>query len=98
MAGLWQLPTVQLAPARPELFPSRLALEIEPGPELGVERHAITRHRIRMVVRRGEVKRASLPERLRWIPRDEVSAMPLTGMARKSLARAFGLGKRASGG
>ena len=98
MAGLWQLPTVQVSPARPELFPSGLALELEPGPELGVERHAITRHRIRMVLRRGEVGRASLPERLRWIPRDEVTALPLTGMARKALAQAFGLGKRSPGG
>jgi len=98
MAGLWQLPTVQVAPVRPELFPARLTVELEPGPELGVERHAITRHRIRMVLRRGELGRASLPERLRWVPREETLRLPLTGMARKSLARAFGLGKRAPGG
>lgn len=51
-----------------------------------------------MVLRRGEVGRASLPERLRWIPRDEVAELPLTGMARKALAQAFGIGKRPSGG
>jgi len=98
MAGLWQLPTVQVAPLRPELFPARLLVELEPGPELGVERHAITRHRIRMVVRRGELGRASLPERLRWVPREETLRMPLTGMARKSLARALRIGKCAPGG
>lgn len=98
MGGLWQLPTVQVAPERPELFPARLPVELEAGPELGVERHAITRHRIRMVLRRGELRRASLPERLRWVPREETLRLPLTGMARKSLARAFGLGKRAPGG
>jgi A/G-specific adenine glycosylase len=91
MAGLWQLPTVQTAPARPELFPAESSLKLEPGPELGLVRHAITRHRIRLVLQKGRLSTSKLPSRARWVAPEELAQLALTGMARKALAVAWGI-------
>lgn len=90
MAGLWQLPTQQRTPRRPQLFPAELPVELAPGPELGLLRHAITHHRIRVVLQRGMLARARVAAPLRWVPKAELGTLALTGMARKALASAFG--------
>ncbi len=91
MARMWQFPTAE----RPGpgggsgLFPVEFpaGLRFVPGHELGGFRHGITRHRIRVIVRSARVSgRVRRP--LAWIPRDELSERPLTGMARKTLSAA----------
>src|SRR4029079_7014389 len=50
MAGLWQLPTMELPESGGTLFPVRAAVSIRAGGDLCEVRHTITRHRIRAVV------------------------------------------------
>ncbi len=94
MAGLWQLPTVQLAAGAEgvELFPARYVSEqIAPyGAPLLSQRHSITRHRIVANVRaaRGQGLRASPP--LAWVARERLAGLALTGMAKKALRSLVG--------
>ena len=86
MAGLWQLPTVQLSPRRgASLFPAELGLAIEAGADLASLRHTITRHRIRVRLLRGRATGAAAP--FRWFRRDEIESLAITGMTRKALAK-----------
>lgn len=96
MAGLWQLPTIELAAAggsRSRLFegdwPS--GARIRTGPALGEVRHTITRHRIRACLHAGRLV-GSLPGHaagLEWIPRARLADLGLTGMTRKILRAPF---------
>jgi A/G-specific adenine glycosylase len=94
MARLWELPTRELPGPRGELhglWPPAHALPLRVGPELGLVRHAITRHRISATVREGELdgpERDRDRERARWAHPAELEALALTGLARKALARA----------
>ncbi|MEZ6014584.1 MAG: A/G-specific adenine glycosylase [Planctomycetota bacterium] len=93
MAGLWQLPTVEVRPAEraevylfPEDLPEAPGFALEPERELFVLRHAITHHRIRVRVRAARVIGAP-PATWRAFTQEEALAAPLSGMARKALAR-----------
>jgi A/G-specific adenine glycosylase len=88
MAGLWELPTRELGSAH--LFPARWAAEKRralfcEGEELGRLRHTITHHRIRLVLRRGELAAPTRGTAWRWVALARTSELPLTGMARKAL-------------
>ncbi len=90
MAGLWELPTREIGVHR-GLF--RAAWEpgglFSSGRELGRARHTITRHRIEVHVREGELAvGASLPTAFRWIEPRAATKLGLTGMAKKVLALA----------
>ncbi len=93
MAGMWQLPTVQVAASADgaQLFPTRYASDrIAPyGEPLAELRHAITRHRIAVCVRAARVSGAQASEPLAWVARERLVDLALTGMARKAL-RALG--------
>jgi A/G-specific adenine glycosylase len=93
MAGLWQLPTVEVVPpgrAGVYLFPDDLpaapGFDLEPQHDLFDLRHAITHHRIRMRVR-AAIVRGAPPATWRLFSTEEARALPLSGMARKVLAR-----------
>jgi A/G-specific adenine glycosylase len=101
MAELWELPTRELAPegATTRLFPRELPElargRFEAGEELGELRHAITRHRIRLHVRKARILGASKAAaraapsapgaRLAWYSAAHLQGLALTGMARKLL-------------
>jgi len=93
MAGLWQFPTIEVSPPGREvvyLFPAALeappGFALEPRRELFVLRHAITHHRIRLRVRTAEVI-GDPPPQWRAFTAEDAHAAPLSGMARKVLAR-----------
>lgn len=93
MAGLWQLPTVEVVqPGRSDvyLFPDDLpaapGFALEPQHTLFGLRHSITHHRIRLRVRAATVRGAP-PATWRAFSAEEARALPLSGMARKVLAR-----------
>ncbi|MBK7874961.1 MAG: A/G-specific adenine glycosylase [Planctomycetes bacterium] len=90
MAGLWQLPTIELG-ARGHLAPldwpdGASVVLAEPVGELA---HSITRHRIRATVRRGEVRGRALPPAWRRVAREELAGVALTGLTRKALVAPF---------
>jgi len=90
MAGLWQLPTIEVESSKGErsgLFPPEWpdGAELESGVAIGELRHGITHHAIRAEVRTGAL-RGPKPASWRWLRRAEVEARGLTGMARKALA------------
>ena len=87
MAGLWELPTRELA-SRSGLL--RAAWEpaglFAAGREIGRVRHSITRHRIEVNVREGVLAAdRALPEHFRWVEKRAAGRIALTGMARKVL-------------
>jgi hypothetical protein len=92
MARMWELPTREVPGPRGEahgLWPADYALALRLGGALGTVRHAITRHRISAAIRAGQpvgVAPAD-PDRLRWARPAELATLPLTGLARKVLAR-----------
>ena len=96
MAGLWQLPTIELAgagTARCGLFDPDWpgGAGIRTGADLGEVRHTITRHRIRARLLAGRLS-GPLPGRpagLEWIPRARMADLGLTGMTRKILRAPF---------
>ncbi|MEW6074027.1 MAG: A/G-specific adenine glycosylase [Planctomycetota bacterium] len=93
MAGLWELPTRELAPpgAPPLLWPAAHARPgLTAGEELGRLSHAITCHRIRAVVRSGRL--VGPAGDARWLAPAAAADLGLTGMARKVLARWGGRG------
>lgn len=90
MAGLWELPTRELAAdGPPRLHPREwpLGLELEPSGELGRLRHSITRHRIQARVVSGGIQGA--PKGLRWVPQGQLGELALTGLSRKALRASF---------
>lgn len=92
MAGLWQLPTIQVAPrdASATLFPHTYPLGglAAHGEPLATLRHAITRHRIVLSVRLAHAPLAKKLEPLAWFARERLGDLPLSGMARKALRAA----------
>ncbi|QDU69811.1 A/G-specific adenine glycosylase [Engelhardtia mirabilis] len=94
MAGLWELPTRELASDAGRLWPTEYAhAGLQPHEELGKLSHGITVHRIKARVRRGELwtPGGALPVGgdLAWIHREQLAGLGLTGMARKILRRPF---------
>jgi len=86
MAGLWQLPTIELPASGGVLFPTRPPPAIRIGRELCELRHTITRHRIHAVVKTGTLSSGEPGGSFTWAPGPRLSSMPLTGMTRKCLA------------
>jgi A/G-specific adenine glycosylase len=93
MAGLWQVPTIQISPTIERgdelkgLFPSAYprGLHRESDRALGEIAHTITHHRIRVLVHSGAAPRGELDTPLAWIERSKLADLALTGMARKIL-------------
>ena len=85
MAGLWQLPTVEVAASGGALFPVRPPAPIRTGARLCEVRHTITRHRIRATVRRGTLAGAKAAPPLAWVHDRSLDSLALTGMTRKCL-------------
>jgi A/G-specific adenine glycosylase len=92
MGGLWQFPTVEVPPDGgalylfPEVLDEAPGFALEPAEELFTLRHAITHHRIRLRIRAATVH-GRPPEHWRAVDPTEARGMPLSGMARKVLAR-----------
>lgn len=105
MAGLLELPTREL-PSSPDaatyLWPAKIVLPgLREVRELGEVPHGITRHRIRARVIRSAVRASALAKPaapFRWEPLAGFEDLPLTGLARKILARDFGGGPRGRSG
>ena len=91
MAGLWELPTREVANgARASgLWPPahEPALALEPLELVGELAHAITHHRIRAELRHAR-GRARSTAATRWMGGEELAGAPLTGLTRKALALA----------
>lgn len=85
MAGLWQMPTIELPSSGGSLFPFDPPASIRTGGKLCEVRHTITRHRIRAVVRRGTLASRGLAAPLAWVSGRGLASLPLTGMTRKCL-------------
>ncbi|MCL4141829.1 UNVERIFIED_CONTAM: hypothetical protein GTU68_013035, partial [Idotea baltica] len=88
MAGLWQFPTLETSPGD-ALFPTEFdgaAERLKPGDSIGELRHAITRYAIRAEILAAEMA-GRLPANWRWFQLDELAEAPLTGMAKKVLAK-----------
>jgi A/G-specific adenine glycosylase len=85
MAGMWQLPTVELAANGGLLFPTRKPRALREGDILCTIRHTITCHRIRATVKRAVLTAAVPAPPLAWVSRAALGEMPLTGMTRKCL-------------
>ncbi|MCH2104502.1 MAG: A/G-specific adenine glycosylase [Planctomycetes bacterium] len=85
MAGLWELPTRELASGTPRLFPAELELTLLAREELGELRHTITRHKITAKVHKAVLGDSELPPRCAWFAGAELSGLGLTGMTKKAL-------------
>ena len=70
----------------PDALPPAPGFTLRPGRSLFTLRHAITHHRIRLHVRAAEVV-GDPPAGWRAMTADEARTVPLSGMARKVLAR-----------
>lgn len=87
MAGLWQLPTIELG-ARARIAPLEwpAGARVVLGDAVGELAHTITHHRIRAKLRCGASSARALPERWRRVRAEELGARALTGMTKKALA------------
>ena len=85
MAGLWELPTREVAAAELRLFPAELELELLQREEVGEFRHSITKHRILARVLRAVPGVDELPEGWAWFELSELEGLGLTGMTSKAL-------------
>lgn len=88
MAGLWELPTREIAIDEPRLFPLELEAHLLRGEEVGSIRHSITKHRIQARVLCADLGVRELPPEWAWISRAELEDLGLTGMTSKALAKA----------
>ncbi len=96
MAGLWQLPTIEIpgpGGGLTGLYPHEWSagLRIVTGNRLGELRHTITHHRIHARIHSGRL-RGRLPAadvELAWVQRADLTALGLTGMTRKVLRAPF---------
>jgi A/G-specific adenine glycosylase len=89
MAGLWELPTREVAgPAGgvAGLWPPEFGLLLREREPRGEVTHSITHHRIRARVRVAELFEPA-PPGAAWASAAEAAELPLTGMARKILRR-----------
>jgi len=86
MAGLWELPTREVAADELRLFPAELELSLLQREEAGEFRHSITKHRILARVLRAVPGVDELPEGWAWFKPSELKGMGLTGMTSKALA------------
>ena len=88
MAGLWELPTREIAIDEPRLFPLELEVHLLRGEEVGSIRHSITKHRIQARVLSADLGVRELPPEWAWISRAELEDLGLTGMTSKALSKA----------
>ena len=85
MAGLWELPTRELASGEARLFPAEVELSLLARGELGELRHTITRHKITARVYRAALGEDGLPPEWAWVGVEELKGLGLTGMTKKAL-------------
>lgn len=83
MAGMWQMPTVDL---RGRLFEKSRPRGLREGEVLCEVRHTITRHRIRAVVKRASLVARTPPSGTAWVEEERLPGIALTGMTRKCLS------------
>ena len=88
MAGLWELPTREIATDEPRLFPLEIEADLLKREEVGSIKHSITRHRIQARVLRADLGGLELPLNWAWVSLAELEALGLTGMTSKALAKA----------
>ena len=95
MAGLWELPWIELPsaevdpafaePALAERYGARWTL----GPRLGAIRHGITFRNLEIVLHRATVHPTGhltdSPQEAAWIPRQDLPTLPLSSMVPKAL-------------
>ena len=95
MAGMWELPTRELAPVdvEPHLWPAQhpglVGARLTVGEELASVRHGITHHRIRATVRGGSCSRGPVSDDERWVDPGQLAELPLTGLTIKILKKPF---------
>lgn len=90
-AGLWDFPRFALSStdANPIELRARTreltGVDIEPGAELVVLKHGVTRFRITLRCHEATVRRAprSLPDSVRWVTRAELQTLPLSVTGRR---------------
>ncbi|MCC6407408.1 MAG: A/G-specific adenine glycosylase, partial [Planctomycetes bacterium] len=88
MAGMLELPTIELAVAgRERLHPTAHAagVELRASEPLVRVRHTITHHRIRAQAFVGRTARRALPEPYEWHASSRLGDLPLTGLTKKVL-------------
>ena len=88
MAGLWELPTREIAIDEPRLFPLELEVHLLGREEVGFIRHSITKHRIQARVLCADLGVKDLPPEWAWFSLAELEDLGLTGMTSKALAKA----------
>jgi len=85
MERMWEFPTVEVS--GPGLFPETLEGELdrglEPDYDLTELRHGITKHRIQARVRAAEFQGQANGTETIWVPKEDVTSLALTGMAKK---------------
>ncbi len=85
MERMWEFPTVEVS--GPGLFPGTLEGELdsglEPDYDLTELRHGITKHRIHARVRAAKFSGGAPGPETMWVPKDDVTSLALTGMAKK---------------
>lgn len=92
MAGLWQMPTIELSVEGDSghLFPLHWAadLQLDVAAPLGEFSHSITRYSIRVALSESDLLSApSLAPKgpYRWFPADQVPSLAITGMTKKAI-------------
>lgn len=95
MQSMWELPTRELAGSGAVgagLWPAEFAVPLQPSQQIGFVRHSITRHRIRVAIRRGRLssRARGVSERLRWVRPAEIDRLAVTGLSRKVLGQVTG--------
>lgn len=82
---MWQLPTVERSGGG-RLFPLRPPRGLVERELLCELRHTITNHRIRVAVKRAELRSPRTPPGTAWVDADRIDELALTGMTRKCLS------------
>jgi len=85
MAGLWELPTREVAAGELRLFPADVEMELVSREEVGEIKHSITKHRIRARVLGAVVGSEELPVGWAWFELGELEGLGVTGMTLKAL-------------
>jgi A/G-specific adenine glycosylase len=88
MAGMWQLPTIEISPGGCLAPPAR-SDAFSVIETIGEIRHTITRHRIRAHVCHARLGGDAIATPLAWVELPSIASLPRTGMTRKIAARGW---------